>query len=320
MKKAFALLLAILLVVSQSACGRKSTAAASNISSSVSRETAPGESLGQNETEEMLNQEVDWEYEQKVDQGLNDPAYGLDLSAYDDHGAWSSERMWVQKTENFWDSVKIYYGYIDTEGNLVGQWHEKGGIDEAELDAFEEDPSALSQWTKPGDFQGNYAVVNCGDCTEVIDLQGNTVVKYAYYSVSSFEPKVFQIEDDLQVHFYYPRVDRDRLYMLVIESGQANAVPVTTNAWPYTPKSIKRIDGIFTYHEYNSVVDESFFFLLDEDGQLLAEGSLPGYEVIRVQPLADGRGAEVVFIGADGNQWCVDVDVEGTWLGEPEAY
>ncbi len=324
MKKAFALFLSLMLVISLPACTGKPASAPSvtfpDVSSYVSNEAQSSESAQNSDPEEMPNQEVDWEYEQKVDQGRIDPVYGLDLSEYDDHGAWSSERMWVQKTENSWDSVKTYYGYIDTQGSLVGQWHEKGWIDEAQLDAFEEDPSTLSAWKMPSDFQGNYAVINCGDCSEVIDLQGNTVVKYAYYSVTSFEPKIFQMEDDLQIHFYYPRTDHDRLYMMVIESGTANTIPVTTNAWPYTPQSIKCIDGIFTYYDYNSVLDESFFFLLDENGQLLTEGSLQGYEVVLVWPLADGTGAQVVFIGVDGNKWCVDVDAEGNWLGEPEEY
>ena len=307
MKRIWMLLLAGAVTLSLAACG------GAPASSGTSRPTGPAD-----QQEELLDQEIPQNQTPETT-----PAGGPDLSAYTDHGEWQSGRMWVRKTESSWDGVQDFLGYIDTDGNLVGQWHPDDGVyyfDEAALEAFEAEPEMTAAWKEPGDFQGNYAVINCGDCTEVIDLQGNTVAKYAYYSVSTYVPKVFALEDDLQIHFYYPRTDRERLFMLRIENGTAEAVPVTENLWPYAPEEIRCIDKEFVYCDYNSIVDESFFFILDENGQTLTEGSLPGYEAVTIRSRSSGdAAAELVFLGEDGNRWCVEIDARGSWLGDPVA-
>lgn len=66
-----------------------------------------------------------------LNQGIYDPDYSkdgedepsIDYAAYDDYGEWSCDRIWVRKTEKTWDSVAEYFGYLDRDGNLVGDWH-----------------------------------------------------------------------------------------------------------------------------------------------------------------------------------------------------
>lgn len=322
MKRILYLFLALVMAIGLAACGSQpaETDNDSNKQNDLSVATTDGSTVDY--TEEMPNQEIDWEYEQKVDQGLIDKEYGLDLSGYDEHGNWSSGRMWVKKTENSWDAVHTYYGYIDTEGNLVGQWHEVGGIyymDKDSLDAFEKDET-LAQWKKPADFDGDYAVVNCGDCTEVIDLQGNTVVKYTYYSVSSYEPKIFAITSTLQIHVYIPRTDRDNLHILRIDNGEVTDIAVTEDGSDYMPSYVRLRDSTFTYWFYNSILEESEFCTFDLDGNLLVQGTTK-YKVVNVYPANDGsKTAVLIFVGADTNEWYVEVDAEGNWLSEPARY
>lgn len=314
MKKLFLLLIAMAITLCLAACGEDASIRENDT-----------EVLGEHTGDNSNQQTDDWE-EEIPNQEITDfdyAEYGVDLSAYDDHGEWSSDRMWVKKIENSWDEVKTYYGYIDREGNLVGQWHEKGYImyDERDkLDAFVNDQSALSPWSNPNDFVGNYAMVGCGDCTEIIDLQGNTVVKYAYYSVSTFAPRALQFGEDKLVLFYYPHNDRDNLHMMTVENGSAKDRIVIENAELCAPKDVKTILNFgFACCNYNFILEKSEFALMDLDGNLLVYGTTT-YEVVDIYPSNGEAAGRIVFIGADENEWVVDVDAYGNWLTEPVAY
>lgn len=331
MKKVFAFLLAVTMLMTLTACGKKKTTAPATIPGDnppMAEDIAdPGLTLeddlrNQERAQELApNQEIDLDWEAQQDSIYE---YGIDLSMYDDHGQWSSDRMWVKKLESSWDKAEAaYFGYIDRNGDLVGQWHEKGYIlysDKEGLENFANDTAATALWNKPADFSGNYAVVSCGDCTEVIDLNGNTVVKYVYFSASSWEPQVFQIEDDLQIHVYCPKDDSNNLHMLRIQNGRATDIAVTTDDSMYMPPYVRMRNDTFTYCFYSSVLEKSDYCTFDLNGNLLVQGTTT-YEVTNVYPATDGSAtAALIFVGADKNEWLVEVDAQGTWLTEPTAY
>lgn len=318
MKRILCLCLVLVMMLGMAACGNQVIIPDKEDSSEQDTpNTATPSNTSQNYSEEEPNQELDWEYEQKVDQGLIDPVYGLDLSGYDEHGNWSSDRMWVKKTENSWDAVHTYYGYIDTSGNLVGQWHEEGGIyymDKAEMDAFSE--ATNSSWKKPGDFCGNYAFIDCGDCTEIIDLDGNTVFKYAEYSVWDPSSAFMSTDGNRCVQFYYPHDDQYNLHMLSIEDSVAEDITIT--GCDYIPAYIQKLnDDYFTYVFNSNVMEMNFFGLISKNGELLVNGTLEGYEVVDVYPPGEGYAGAITFVGADKKTWGVKVTADGTWIGEP---
>ena len=69
----------------------------------------------------------------------------VDLSMYVEHGEWSCGRVWVKKTEESWDSSNTYVGYLDENGNLVGEWH------------------PASVWSRPNNFVNDFAFVGTGE-------------------------------------------------------------------------------------------------------------------------------------------------------------
>lgn len=159
-KKTLAALLAALMLFSLAGCGNSGH--------------IPGDNPPM--MEDIPNQEVDWEWEAKQDEAYN-PNYSkedknkpfIDYASFDDYGEWSCDRMWVRKTEKTWDSVAEYFGYLDRDGNLVGEWHpvKQDWSDEYNYRDLQEAYMALeqpgiSEWEFCRDFVGGFALNSIG--------------------------------------------------------------------------------------------------------------------------------------------------------------
>lgn len=303
-------LLAVLMVFSFTACGGKNSLPEGGI--------AP--------YEDIPNQEIDPEWEAEQDQKYDQEQYGIDLSMYDDHGEWSYDRMWVHKTEESWDAVKGYYGYIDREGNLVGEWHEeKTNDNDFEHAEFIDYDLKTAPWWVPGDFQGEYAVIRCGSYgstasgayVEVIDQQGASIARFdPYFGVYSYKTNELMVNDFAEklsndVLFW----DRDmfEVAMSWIENGQYHEKDVEGNL--FSAHAVQdKINGYYP-HLY-SYDGESDLGLINENGDIVFEYEMD-YEVTELIPSAESETVSVYFIGVDGREYVVEMDFDGNWLTEP---
>ena len=148
-KKILSLLLAVVMLVSLTAC------------SGLVKVILPGGLFGDDDPVQVSNE----------------PEKELDLSQYDIVGDWSEGKAYVHKTEGSYDYVKGSFAYIDTKGNLVGQWHSD------------------KEWVCPTDFCGDRALVYLGTnavstpiyvggyyqkaCYAVINEQGQEMYRFA---------------------------------------------------------------------------------------------------------------------------------------------
>lgn len=285
--------------------------------------------------DDVPNQEVDWEWEQEQANDYN-PNYSkegkdkplIDYASYDDYGEWSRDRMWVHKTEESWDAVKSYYGYIDLEGNLVGEWHEEKTNDNSfEYEEFIDYNLSTAPWLIPGDFQGKYAVILCGrygstasgSYVEVIDIQGNSIARFApYFGTYSYKTDELMLNDFAEklsngVLFW----DRDmfEVSMSWIENGQFYEKELEGNFMSALDIQ-EKTNGYYPYWYYNSNSNRSNFGLIAENGDNVFENKID-YEVTKLVPSAEAETVSVYFIGVDEREYVVEMDFDGNWLTEP---
>ena len=152
-KKLLAGLLSALTILSLASCGN---------SGFSSGEYSP-------ETEDVPNQEIDPEWEAEQEQIYE---YGIDLSMYDDHGEWSNGRMWVHRTDSDWDHSEGYYAYIDTEGNVVGEWHSD------------------QSWICPQPFVSDRTLVYLGSDLDDTPMRDSGYCEKAYYAVIDLQGRL----------------------------------------------------------------------------------------------------------------------------------
>ena len=308
-QKIMAALLVAMLCISLTACGN--------------RGSIPGDN-----PPDIPSQEVDPEWEAEQEQKYEMEQYGIDLSMYDDHGEWSYDRMWVHKTEESWDSVKGYYGYIDRKGNLIGEWHEEKTNDNSfEQDEFISYGLQTAPWWVPGDFQGDYAVIRCGSYgstasgayLEIIDKQGRSIGRFApYFGTYSYKTNelmlrvfarnlsdsvLFWEEDRSEVCMSW--IENNSLYTRSIEGDYMSAIDI---------KDLT--NGYYPHWYYNNSGKWSYYGLIAENGNRVFDGKMD-YEVTNVVP-SNNKTVSVYFIGADEREYEVVMDFDGNWLAEPE--
>lgn len=312
-KKMLNALLAALMLLTLAACGN--------------RGTIPGDNPP--EFEDIPNQEIDPEWEAEQEQKYKQEQYGLDLSMYDAHGEWSYDRMWVHKTEESWDAVKGYYGYIDREGNLVGEWHEETTFDNAfEDEDFLSYELKTAPWKVPGDFQGEYAVVlysGSGStvssaCVEIVDMQGNSIGRFApdftTYSYKSNELMVNDFARKLTEEVLFWDGDKFEVCMSWIENGQFYTRELEGD-YLCALDIQDQINGYYPHWYYNDIGKWSYYGLIAENGDHVFGGKMD-YEVTNVIPSAEGETVSVYFIGADEREYEVVMDFDGNWLADPK--
>ncbi len=310
--KILSILLAALMMLSLASCGSISF--------------IPGDNPP--EMEDIPNQEIDPEWEAEQEKKYDQEQYGLDLSMYDSHGEWSCDRMWVHKTEESWDAVKGYYGYINREGNLIGEWHEELTNDNRfGYDEFLNCDLSTAPWKTPGDFQGEYAVVLCqrygstseGSYVEVIDTEGNSIARFApYFGTYSYKTDEMMLNDfaeKLSEGALFWDADMFEVSMSWIENGQYYEKALDGDF--FSALSIQeKSNGHYPYWYYDSYDKSSEFSLIDENGNVVFESEMD-YEVTELIPSAEAETVSVYFIGVDERKYVVDMDFEGNWLTEP---
>ena len=310
-QKWLAALLIVMLCVSLTACGN--------------RGSIPGDN-----PPDIPNQEVDPEWEAEQEQKYEMEQYGIDLSMYDDHGEWSYDRMWVHKTEESWDSVKGYYGYIDRKGNLIGEWHEEktDGNMTFTYDDFVSYRVETSPWIMPGDFQGDYAVILCAGhrtshaCLEVINAKGESIGRFVPdFTIASYNT------NEALLNTYAKKLSNDMIFWDI--DWNATAMAWVANGTLYT-REIKdanfmsacdvkaKINGYYPHWYYyeDGTDSKSYFGLIAENGDHVLQSEMD-YEVIKMVPL-NNKTVRVHFIGADEREYEVVLDFDGNWLTEPE--
>lgn len=276
--------------------------------------------------EEFGNQEYDPEWEAEQEKKYDEEQYGLDLSMYDSHGEWSSDRMWVHKTEESWDAVKGYYGYIDREGQLCGEWHIDG----------ESENDTPGRWRLPGDFVGDHAVVLCrgtGDgygnaLLDIIDKDGKSILSSQFwacfetYSYQTNEAMLFDFARKLNDDVLF--IDSDTvgnvIYMMWIDDyGTLKDTAVQSNARSaYWIEDLENGYYPFLYYykaHYNASPDDCQFGLIDQNGIEVFYKEWE-YEVTEITP-HDNQTLTIEFIGVDENKYQAILDFNGDWVEEP---
>lgn len=305
------------------------------------------------ETEDVPNQEIDPEWEAEQEQIYE---YGIDLSMYDDHGEWSNGRMWVHRTDSDWDHSEGYYAYIDTEGNVVGEWHSD------------------QSWICPQPFVSDRTLVYLGSdlddtpmrdsgyCEKayyaVIDLQGNVqygFVTYLSWPFQEASTNTEQLRSNPALHKFD---ENGYLYYKVFPDKHGYADDDDVSTWPKTHLLIPDASGFLrdiefepyvwdTYKQWTMIVDydldgfapqyvngymryensytangRTFIDLVyfDQDGKIAIDvmNHMNGYTPKELSDVRDDQTFTVTFIGKDGEYYQVDMDFNGTWLTEPE--
>lgn len=311
-KKMLSALLAALMLLTLAACGN--------------RGSIPGDNPP--EFEDIPNQEIDPEWEAEQEQKYEMEQYGLDLSMYDDHGEWSYDRMWVHKTEESWDAVKGYYGYIDREGNLIDEWHEEKTNDNSfRNEEFLSYELETAPWLVPGDFQGEYAVILCGGYRasqaylEIIDAQGSSIARFVpdftTYSYNTNEGMLKDFARKLSNDVLFWDRDWDEVAMSWIENGQYHERAIDTAHLISAFEIKEKINGYYPHWDYfDGTEPKSYFGLIAEDGDHVFHGEMD-YEVKKLVPSAEAETVSVYFIGADKREYVVQMDFDGNWLADP---
>lgn len=313
--------------------------------------------------DDVPNQEVDWEWEQEQDNNYN-PNYSkegkdkpfIDYASYDDYGEWSNGRMWVHRTDSGWDHSEGYYAYIDTEGNVVGDWHS----DQSWIcpQPFVCDRTAVYRGSDLDDTpmrnDGHYEKAYY----DVIDLQGE--VRYSF--VTYVNPNFFEAPTNTEqlrtnksiLHnfdengYLYYKVHTD-------VNGYSNGGDVDT--WPKTHLLIPDTSGFLrdiefepyiwdTYQHWTMIVDydlDAFapqyvngylryentytangqrfidFIYFDQNGKIAINvmDYMGSYTPTALSDVRDDQTFSVTFRGKDGEEYQIDMDFEGNWLTEP---
>ena len=243
----------------------------------------------------------------------------VDLSMYSDHGEWSCGRIWVKKTEESWDSSNTYVGYLDENGNLVGEWH------------------SVSAWPKPNDFANDFAFVGTGEYEyswnsstivsyDVINLKGEIVFTIECIAGSDgYEDAAVKQFNSHGYAFYIEGYYKDtyvksgNAYMLCKDGSKVKI----DERLELNGARLNNFSGSFS-EGYMSYSNEAY---INEEGQVALDFSdrLEGYfgqryTITNLYPIEDGL-AKVVFEGKDDKKYFIVVDIYGNLLTEqPISY
>ena len=313
--------------------------------------------------DDVPNQEVDWEWEQEQDNSYN-PNYSkegkdkpfIDYASYDDYGEWSCDRMWVRKTEKTWDSVTEYLGYIDTNGNPVGEWHPVADRDDSDnfrnlSDAWmymDNPPNGIHSYEYAYDFKGGFAVNHIGTyqdsggtytatycpILEVTNKNGEIVHRFLPIGYSASD-----IYDAIKYEFSFVN------YLPVFYSGttakyseDGSYLGETTAMYMLLPSGDDITEVLIegstgengwydTDHFWYDMNNRAF---IGDYCSMISGGSAylfdkTGKTVFEIEfdykitkLYADDETVYMCFIGADNETtYCVEMDFEGNWLTEP---
>ena len=300
------------------------------------------------------SQEIDPEWEAKQEQIYE---YGIDLSMYDEHGEWSNDRMWVHRTDSGWDHSEGYYAYIDTEGNVVGQWHSD------------------QSWVCPQSFVGDRALIYLGNDLDntpmrdfgydekayygVIDLQGNVQYSFVTYINGDFNEASTNAEQlHINKQILHKFDENGYLYYKAHTNKYGYSDPDDVTTWPKTHLLIPDTSEFLRDIEFESYVDDTYehwtmivdydldafapqyvngylryeddyvangvqfidFVYFDQHGRIAIDimDHMKGYTPTALSDVRDDQTFTVTFRGKDGKGYQIDMDFDGNWLTEPK--
>ena len=292
--------------------------------------------------EEIPDQEIDpeWEAQWEEQYGYPEPdeadssrIHGVDLSQYDNHGEWSDGKMWVHKIDSGYDHNDGYYGYINTEGELIGTWHSD------------------QEWLQPSDYSMGFTTV----CTaidygtnyavlvyDVIDETGESLGYFVAHSEGFYSPEerykryvkdgfgdwaTFN-ENGILIYTqktqYLNDYPKPLSLLQVTDEGTVREVTIQRSTQEtLNPKCFESdfTNGYMLYYDCSYYVPDSTqymdVFYIDEDGNTALYLSNFEYQIFEARPIENGV-AEIVFRGRDGNRYLLSMDLSGKWLTEPE--
>ena len=264
----------------------------------------------------------------------------VDLSAYDAHGNWSCGRLWVHRNTGTYNQSAGEYGYIDEEGNLVGEWHSD------------------QDWMVPQDFVNGRAIVYLGSealgigynsgnkqaaCYTIINdqceeqLYFQSYVNYGTGTDSTITQgmsknqgvRLPQFLHKFNEHglLFYTNIKRNAAgyeteycYVILEDNTQVFFdIPYEEN---YTLK-MSRFDDHFEngFIRYDQHLGNTHrLILFNMIGYPTFDFSDFGYPISNlseVSALENGYCVDVTFQGKDDRTYQVTVDANGTWLTEP---
>lgn len=303
--------------------------------------------------------------DQKITETEYDPNYSkegknkpfIDYAVYDDYGEWCCDRMWVRKTEKTWDSVAEYFGYLDRDGSLVGEWHpvkqdltaEYNYRDLQEAYAALDQPG-ISEWEFCRDFVGGFALNSIGTyqdsdgmytatycpMLEIVNRNGEIVhsfipLDYAgpdKYSALKYE---FNFVNYLPIFYASTAAvwnadgsyagESPAMYIIFPEDDDVREVLIEGSTGE---KGFYNVDH-FYYELSNREFINGYCSMISSIGDrayLFDENGKTVFEVefdYRITKLyAKDDIVYMHFIGADKEtSYCVEMDFDGNWLTEP---
>lgn len=307
--------------------------------------------------EDIPNQEIlETEYNPHYSKEDKDKPF-IDYAAYDDYGEWSCDRIWVRKTEKTWDSVSEYYGYLDTKGNLVGDWHpvNENTSDRYNYRSLSEayaafDKSSANAWNFCRDFVGGFAINSIGTyqdsdgmytatycpMLEIVNKNGEVVhsfipleyagdwssaLKYEFNFIN-YMPIFYVATDAVWTAIGTYGGGEPAMFMIFPEGNDVREVMIEGSTGE---------DGFYNvdhfYHDLNNRMFKngycSMISSLGDKAYLFDEDGKTVFSTefdYRITNLyADDDVVYMTFIGADGEtKYCVEMDFEGNWLNDPE--
>ena len=342
-KRLFAMILSVLMLFLVTACGAKDSLPEGGI--------APYEDIP---NQEIMETEYNPNYSKE---GKNKPF--IDYAAYDDYGEWHCDRMWVRKTEKTWDSVAEYFGYLDTEGNLVGDWHpvNTNTGDTYNYRSLTEayaalDQPGISEWKFCRDFVGGFALNSIGTyqdsdgmytatyCPMLEIVNRNGEIVHSFIPLDYAGPDMYSaLEYEFIFVNYLPIFYASTAAVWNADGSYAGESPAMYIIFP-EGDDVREVliqgstgeNGFYNVDHFywdlnNRMFVNGYCSMISSFGDkayLFDENGKTVFNVefdYRITKLyvADDV-VNMVFIGADKEtEYCVKMDFDGNWLEEPTA-
>jgi len=311
--------------------------------------------------EEIPNQEItdqeihdEWEEYNYSKEGKNKPF--IPYASFDDYGEWSCDRLWVKKTEKTWDNVGEYYGYIDTEGNLVGEYHpvKQNTSDQynyRDLNLAYEAlmDGELHEWEFCRDFVGGFAINSIGTYQDSDGMYTATycpmleIVNKDGEVVHSFIPLDYAGDWSTALKYEFNFINYMPIFYVsttanwTADGTYAGEIPAMYIIFPmgdqvrevriegsYGEEGFYNVDHFLNNLE-NRMFKNGYCSMIDWDGKRAYLFDENGETVFWYEfdysitsLYADDDVVYMYFIGADNETtYCVEMDFEGNWLNEP---
>jgi hypothetical protein len=283
----------------------------------------------------------------------SDPGDSVDLSAYDDHGDWSCNRMWVHKTDSGYDHSEGYYAYIDDTGNLITDWWP----DDIWIRPFDYDDGTALVYTgiERAEEIGGVVPVSCYQPVSyvILDLDGREIslftasAYYEYWSEGdgdtwanvdphSTDTKLYRYQFNDYGLLFYDKVYDEKFAYPYYEHHVIFKDGTDITFEPYTKEFSS--GSVYNIERHSATMDSNGFkenfengyivfwdiassgyiiLIYNENGEIVADLSDFSYPVQDVSNVSEDGTVDITFRGKDSNYYVVTVNMDGEWLNEP---